>query len=81
MGFASGIRGHWYIENKLHYTKEVTMREDKTSTKNKKAAANLTLFRDITFNILNTKNKSIKYATEHFANSNLKELCNLLYRN
>jgi predicted transposase YbfD/YdcC len=50
MGFASGIPGHWYIENKLHYTKDVTMREDKTSTKNKKEAANLTLFRDITFN-------------------------------
>ncbi|KAA6304731.1 hypothetical protein EZS27_043621, partial [termite gut metagenome] len=38
------------------------MREDKTSTKDKKAAANLTLFRDITFNILKTKNKFIKYA-------------------
>ncbi|KAA6332457.1 hypothetical protein EZS27_019036 [termite gut metagenome] len=74
MGFAFGIRRYWYIENKLHYTKDVTMREDKTSTKDKKAATNLTLFRDIAFNILKTKHKSIKYATELFANTNLKEL-------
>jgi predicted transposase YbfD/YdcC len=79
-GLACGIRGHWYIENKLHYTKDVTMREDTTSTKDKKAAANLTLFRNIAFNILKTKHKSIKYATELFANTNLKELFKLLYR-
>jgi predicted transposase YbfD/YdcC len=26
--FASAIRGHWGIENKEHYTRDVTMRED-----------------------------------------------------
>jgi predicted transposase YbfD/YdcC len=74
------IRSHWNIENKLHYTKDVIMKEDARSTKNKAAAANLALFRDFAFNILKTKNKSIKYATEIFANYDVKELLNILYR-
>lgn len=75
-----GIRGHWYIENKLHYTKDVIQKEDKTATKNKIAAPNLSVFRNFCFNILKTKNKSIKYASEYFANNNVKELFNVLSR-
>ena len=77
---AKGIRSHWHIENKLHYTKDVIMQEDTRSTKNKNAAANLALFRDFAFNILKTQNKSIKYATEIFANYNVKELLDILTR-
>ncbi len=77
---AEGIRSHWHIENKLHYTKDVIMKEDKTSTANKVAAANLALFRNFAFNILKTKNKSIKQATEIFANYNVKELFYILLR-
>ncbi len=77
---AEGIRGHWYIENKLHYTKDVSMREDKTSTKDKKAASNLAIFRDVVFNILKTYDNSIKYATEYLANKNVKELIYILLR-
>lgn len=75
-----GIRGHWYIENKLHYTKDVIQKEDKTATKNKIAAANLSIFRNFCFNILKAKNKSIKYASEYFANNNVKELFYTLIR-
>lgn len=75
-----GIRGHWYIENKLHYTKDVIQKEDKTATKNKIAAANLSIFRNFCFNILKAKNKSIKYASEYFANNNVKELIYNLIR-
>jgi predicted transposase YbfD/YdcC len=77
---AEGIRSHWGIENKLHYTKDVIMREDKECTANKTAAANLALLRDFAFNILKTQNKSIKQATEIFANYNVKELLNILFR-
>lgn len=77
---AQGIRSHWYIENKLHYTKDMIMHEDDGCTKNKQAAANLALLRDFAFNILKTKNKSIKQATEIFANYNVKELLMILYR-
>jgi predicted transposase YbfD/YdcC len=77
---ARGVRSHWHIENKLHYTKDVIMQEDSKCTKNKQAAANLALFRDFAFNILNTKNSSIKQATEIFANYNVKELLKILLR-
>ena len=77
---AQGVRSHWHIENKLHYTKDVIMLEDLQCTKNKQAAANLALFRDFAFNILKTKSKSIKQATEFFANYNVKELLIILFR-
>lgn len=77
---AQGIRSHWYIENKLHYTKDVIMQEDTRCTKNKKAAANLAILRDFAFNILKNRNKSIKQATEIFANYNVKELLKILFR-
>jgi predicted transposase YbfD/YdcC len=77
---AQGIRSHWGIENKLHYTKDVIMREDRECTTNKTAAANLALLRDFAFNILKTENRSIKQATEIFANYNVKELLCILYR-
>ena len=77
---AEGIRSHWYIENKLHYVKDVVMREDKECTANKDAAAKLALLRNIAFNILKNENKSIKHATEIFANYNVKELFKILHR-
>ena len=77
---AEGIRSHWYIENKLHYTKDVIMREDAMCTKNKAAAPVLALLRNFAFNILKNQNKSIKQATEIFANNNVKELFYILIR-
>jgi predicted transposase YbfD/YdcC len=77
---AQGLRSHWHIENKLHYTKDVVMQEDAKCTKNKQAAANLAILRDFAFNMLKTENKSIKQATEVFANYNVKELLKILSR-
>jgi hypothetical protein len=56
------------------------MQEDAKCTKNKPAAANLALFRNFAFNILKTKDKSIKQATEISANYNVNELLNILFR-
>jgi len=77
---AQGIRSHWHIENKLHYTKDVIMQEDSKCTRNKHAASILALIRDFAFNILKTENKSIKQATEIFANYNVKELLKIIFR-
>jgi len=77
---AKGIRSHWHIENKFHYVKDVIMREDALCTKNKKAAANLAMFRNFAYNILKEKNKSIKQATEIFASYNVKKLLYILLR-
>lgn len=75
-----GIRSHWGIENKLHYVKDVVMREDAECTKHKDAASNLALFRDFAFNILKSENRSIKYACEMFENYSVKDLIGKLLR-
>jgi len=49
-------------------------------SKNKTAAANLAMFRNFAYNILKEKNKSIKQATEIFANYNVKKLLYILLR-
>ena len=56
------------------------MKEDARSTQNKNAASNLALFRDFAFNLLKSKNRSIKYATELFANYHIKEIIFFLLR-
>ena len=79
--FAKGIRSHCGIENKLHYTKDVTTCEDKECTKDKQAAANnLALCRNFAFNILKTKNMSNKYTSEYFENYNAKKILLLLIK-
>jgi len=74
---ADAIRGHWFIENKLHYTKDVIMFEDTQCTKNQNAASNLALLRDVAFNLLKKVGKSIKYSTEFIA-SDIRRACKMI---
>lgn len=46
------IRGHWEIENKLHWSLDVTFLEDSWKVRQRIAAENLTLVRKICFNLL-----------------------------
>jgi predicted transposase YbfD/YdcC len=46
-----GIRGHWSIENKLHYVKDVVMNEDKSNMKNKSIASIISLLRSFTISL------------------------------
>ena len=72
--FAEHIRNHWGIENKLHWVKDVTMKEDKSKTAKGNAAENISILRNIAINLFRTNGfTSIKYATQFYAN-NIKEL-------
>ena len=76
--FAKGVRGHWYIENKLHHVKDVIMREDYIKNNSGYAPENMSIIRNIAINVLKANNqKSIKHASIFFA-SNVKELLKLL---
>jgi len=76
--FADGIRGHWHIENRLHYVKDVIMREDTSGIKNVNAAANLSVFRNIAINIVRGNGfDSVKNASVFFA-CNIKKLLKIM---
>lgn len=50
--FNSYIRQHWAVENLLHWTLDVTFREDKQRKRNGKAAQNFALVQKIALNLL-----------------------------
>ena len=61
--FNSFIRQHWGVENSLHWTLDVTFREDAQRKRNGHAASNYALVEKIALNLLKTedsKNMSIK---------------------
>jgi len=76
--FADGIRGHWHIENRLHYVKDVIMGEDTSGIKNVNAAANLSVFRNMAVNIVRGNGfDSVKNASLYFA-GNIKKLLKIM---
>jgi predicted transposase YbfD/YdcC len=57
--FAAAVRGHWRVENSLHWTLDVTFREDESRVRKDHAPANFSLVRKLAMNILRAE-KSIK---------------------
>ena len=51
---AEAIRGHWGIENSLHWVLDVTYNEDGSATKTHTTAANLAHLRRLTANLLHS---------------------------
>ncbi len=51
--FGSWIRGHWSIENNLHWVADVVFREDDATNKIGHSAENLTLVRRLVMNMVN----------------------------
>lgn len=60
---AKAIRSHWSIENKLHWSLDVSFDEDKNRTRVENSAANLSVIRQIALNLLK-KEKSSKVGIE-----------------
>ncbi len=50
--FAQGIRGHWGIENRLHWVKDVVLDEDRSRIRLGNAPANLSIIRSLAIAIL-----------------------------
>lgn len=51
--FAKAVRGHWGVENKLHWQLDYTFNCDDNTTANKRALFNLQLIKKLVLNILN----------------------------
>jgi predicted transposase YbfD/YdcC len=50
--FAKAVRGHWGVENPLHWSLDVTFREDQSRARCRNAAQNLALLRRIALNLV-----------------------------
>lgn len=55
---ANAIRGHWAIENELHWSLDMAFDEDKSRARTRNAAKNLGILRGVTMNLL--KNNPVK---------------------
>jgi predicted transposase YbfD/YdcC len=64
--FAQGIRGHWGIENRLHWVKDVVFDEDRSSIHTGQAPANLSLLRAIALNVLRRSGYSSITSAQRF---------------
>jgi len=53
--FNKNIRGHWKIENSLHYVKDVVFKEDRQKIRAKQAPQNMSLLRTFIANIFRNK--------------------------
>lgn len=72
--FSTGIRGHWSIENRLHWVKDVLQHEDDSRIKKGNGVETLSILKNVAINISRELGfDSIKEATIHFA-SHVKEL-------
>ena len=68
------IRGHWSIENRLHWVKDVRQHEDSSRISKGNGVETLSLLKNIAINLCREDGfDSIKAAAIHFA-SNVKEL-------
>lgn len=72
--FAQGIRGHWGIENRLHWVKDVVFREDTSPLKDHNAASNWSLLRNIVINIARQHGYDSLTKAERFLSHNIEQL-------
>ncbi|MEM9009428.1 MAG: ISAs1 family transposase [Cyanobacteria bacterium P01_F01_bin.86] len=63
------IRGHWSVENRLHWCKDVVLNEDKTYGREPNSLLNASVFRSIAINVLRLNGfESLKPALRELAN-------------
>jgi predicted transposase YbfD/YdcC len=77
---AEYVRGHWSIENRLHYVLDVSYQEDRSRIRKANATENMNILRKITTNIIRTMKgkKSFKYHRKELL-LNDKAVLNLIH--
>jgi predicted transposase YbfD/YdcC len=61
--FGTRVRGHWSIENSLHWVLDVVMREDESRIRKDHSAKNMAVVRHIAMNLLRN-GKTLKVGTQ-----------------
>ncbi len=79
--YNDGIRGHWGIENRLHWVKDVILNEDKSMVVDLDRSVNMSIIRNIVMNLYRMSGyQSVKYAIEKFTNK-IEKCSSLIYHN
>lgn len=73
------VRGHWEIENNLHWVLDVHFREDACKVKLEKAMQNLTLVRKICYNLMKLYKRFDKKKKMTYKKMSMMYTCNLEY--
>jgi predicted transposase YbfD/YdcC len=76
--FAHGIRGHWCIENCLHWVKDVVFKEDDSKIRMGHAPANLSVLRAIALNILRRNGHASITIAQRFLSHDIDKLLLLM---
>ena len=66
--FLNASREHWHVENKLHWTLDVSFREDESRLRKGDGAENFSILRRISLNLLKKEKTdvTIQHPTRHF---------------
>jgi predicted transposase YbfD/YdcC len=65
--YGRALRGHWHIENKLHWQLDVTFREDDSRIRDRNAAQNFALLRRVALSLLKRHPGKGSIATKRFS--------------
>lgn len=76
--FAQGIRGHWGIENRLHWVKDVVLQEDSSKMRQGNAPANLSIIRSLAIAILRYNGYSSITTAVRMIGHNLEQILRLI---
>jgi predicted transposase YbfD/YdcC len=76
--FSQGIRGHWGIENRLHWTKDVVFNEDDSRIRTGNAPANFSIIRAIALNILRRNGHAFITSAQRFLSNDIDKILRLV---
>lgn len=76
--YAQGVRGHWAIENGLHWVKDVTLKEDKSKIRTGNAPQNISTLKNIGLNIFRKNNYTTIASAIRLVANNINKLCELI---
>jgi len=65
--YGKAFRGHWRVENNLHWQLDVTFGEDKSQVRQRQAAANLAVVRRLALNLTKQEATPMSIAKKRFA--------------
>jgi predicted transposase YbfD/YdcC len=76
--FADGIRGHWGIENRLHWVKDVVLKEDSSRIRTGHAPANFQIIRAIAINLIRRNGYDSITSYQRFLSHDIDKLLSLV---